>query len=391
MVILSHLIIFRIAHLYLGRTIYISRIGTTRNGTEHVTVEDIYIGKTNHVTLLTATIYEVGRYAQAFWIVFVIHYTASIKQSAIHGRSSAFDILTHQNMGVAIYITLHTIARTVNVEAGIFSTLQQVVGILQLRLILASQHIALQVDGYVALDGTTLVAAAIDITSHVGIVLFIRLRFKLVLDGKLDERIFRVGKAQQIATCVGSLSLIVVVGIVAATYYLVGDGKTLREDVIHHVANLLLSISFLEVGCRFRINIHVATVTAAAEGADGAVGESFASCASVPGQLALDICFHWVEIQVDQVRIYLRTVFILCWQIEGTDYLVRWIVNPVDAVGKVQLLGIVLNATVQSLEHVHEVVLCSSGKEFITVTSHEHASDIDMAADVDFDVAHLLM
>ena len=199
-----------------------------------------------------------------------------------------------------------------------------------------------------------------------------------------------MGKSQQIATCVGSLSLIVVVGIVAATHYLVGDGKTFWEDVIHHVANLL-GIRFLEVGCCFRINIHVATVTAAAEGADGAVGESFACCCIVPGQRALDIGFYWVEIQVDQVRIYLRTVFILCWQIEGTDYLVGWVVDPVDFIGKVQLLGIVLNATVQSLEHVHEVVLRSSGKEFVAVTSHEHASDVDMAADVDLDVAHLLM
>ena len=247
-----------------------------------MTVENIYIGKTNHVTLLTATIYEVGRYAQAFLVVGCIHHTAGIKLGAIHGRSNAFDILAHQNMGVAIYITLHTIARTINVEAGIFGALQQVVGVLQLRLVLASQHIALQVDGYVALDGTTLVAAAIDVTSHVGIVLFIRLWLKLILDGKFDERIFRVGKAQQIATCVGSLSLVVVVGIVAATHYLVGDGKTLWEDVIHHVSNLL-GFRSLEVVCRFRINIHVATVTAAAEGADGAVGESFASCASVPG------------------------------------------------------------------------------------------------------------
>ena len=173
--ILSHLIIFRIAHLYLGRTIYISRIGTTCNGTEHVTIENIYIGNTNDVTLLTATIYEVGRYAQAFLVVGFIHYTTSIEQGDIvslvntHGRSRA---------------------RTINVEAGIFGALQQqVVGILQLRLVLASQHIALQVDGYVALDGSTLVTAAIDVTSHVGIVLFIRLWFKLVPDGKLDERI----------------------------------------------------------------------------------------------------------------------------------------------------------------------------------------------------------
>ena len=98
-----------------------------------------------------------------------------------------------------------------------------------------------------------------------------------------------------------------------------------------------------------------------------------------------------MEIQVEQVRIYLRSVCILCRQIEGTDCLVGRVVDPVDAVGKVQLLGIVLNATVQSLEHVHEVVVLGSGKEFVAVTSHEHAADVDMAADVDLDVAHLFM
>ena len=55
-----HLIIGWITHLYLGGTIYIARIGTAGNRTEYVTVENIHIGKTDDITLLTATIDEVG-------------------------------------------------------------------------------------------------------------------------------------------------------------------------------------------------------------------------------------------------------------------------------------------------------------------------------------------
>ena len=55
-----HLIVGRITHLYLGRTIDIARIGTTGYRTENVTIEDIHIGKTDDITLLTATIDEVG-------------------------------------------------------------------------------------------------------------------------------------------------------------------------------------------------------------------------------------------------------------------------------------------------------------------------------------------
>ena len=55
-----HLIIGRITHLYLGRTIDIAGIGTTSYRAVDMTVEDIHIGKTDDITLLTATINEVG-------------------------------------------------------------------------------------------------------------------------------------------------------------------------------------------------------------------------------------------------------------------------------------------------------------------------------------------
>ena len=55
-----YLIVGRVAHLYLGRTIYIARIGTARNSFVDMTVEDLYIGNTDDITLLTATIDEVG-------------------------------------------------------------------------------------------------------------------------------------------------------------------------------------------------------------------------------------------------------------------------------------------------------------------------------------------
>ena len=58
--VLVHLIIARITHLYLSRTIYIARIGTACYRTEDVTIEDIHIGKSDDITLLTATIDEVG-------------------------------------------------------------------------------------------------------------------------------------------------------------------------------------------------------------------------------------------------------------------------------------------------------------------------------------------
>ena len=65
-------------------------------------------------------------------------------------------------------------------------------------------------------------------------------------------------------------SFIVVVGIVAATHNLVGDGETFREGIIYHLALFI------------RIDIHVATVSSAIESLDGTVFQSFTRLVSVP-------------------------------------------------------------------------------------------------------------
>ena len=139
-------------------------------------------------------------------------------------------------------------------------------------------------------------------------------------------------------------SFIVVVGIVAATHNLVGDGETFREGIIYHLALFIW------------IDIHVATVSSAVESLDGTVFQSFTRLGSVPSQFTLDICFHWLEIQVDEVRIYGWSVFQLGREIEGTDILVRRI-EPVDGIGKVQFLCIVLHVSIEFLELVHEVIV----------------------------------
>ena len=141
------------------------------------------------------------------------------------------------------------------------------------------------------------------------------------------------------------LSFIVVVGIVAATHNLVSDGESRREDIIDHIAVCIW------------IDVHVATVSTAAESLDGTVFQSFTRRAPVPLQITLDICFHWLEIQVDEVRIYGWSVFQLGREIEGTDILVRRIVEPVDGIGKVQFLCIVLHVSIEFLELVHEVIV----------------------------------
>ncbi len=65
-------------------------------------------------------------------------------------------------------------------------------------------------------------------------------------------------------------SFIVVVGIVAATHNLVGDGESLREDIIDYIAACIW------------IDIHVATVSSAVESLDGTVFQSFTRLVSVP-------------------------------------------------------------------------------------------------------------
>ena len=333
-----------------------------------MTIEDFHIGKTNDITLLTATIDEVGRNAHAFRI-FSVRYAASLELFILYGRLYAFDLLTHDDAGVAIYIALHTIAGAIDIEAGEFRIgSKRIVGCFQLLLVLASQKVALQMDGYVASYRSGIEATAIDASALVGTIHL--LRCKLVLDGEVDEWFLRVSLTEQIATLVGNLSVVVVVGIVASSYNLFGDGKTLREGIIHHLA---LSI---------RIDIHVTTVTAAEEGADGTLGQVILI---YPFQCSLDIHLYRLEIEVDEVRIDQWALLALGREIQGTDTTVGWIVHPVDAVGKVQLLAGIIVIAIQLLELVHEVVVLGCGKEGIAIATHKESMDVDIAANLDVD------
>ena len=106
-----------------------------------------------------------------------------------------FHILTHDDVGIAVNITLHTISGTIDVEAGVFRFgSQRIVRIFQFLLILTGKHVAPEIDGNVASHGSRLVAAAEYVSSHIGIVLLLWL--ELVLDGELDERFGRVGTSQ---------------------------------------------------------------------------------------------------------------------------------------------------------------------------------------------------
>ena len=112
-------------------------------------------------------------------------------------------------------------------------------------------------DGDVASYRSGIEATSIDASALVGTIYF--LRRKLVLDGEVDEWLCGMSQTEQITTLVGNLSVVVVVGIVASTHNLFGDGKSLREGIIHHLA---ISI---------RIDVHVASVSATEEGTDGTV------------------------------------------------------------------------------------------------------------------------
>ena len=57
------------------------------------------------------------------------------------------------------------------------------------------------------------------------------------------------------------------------------------------------------------------------------------------------------------MRIYGWSVFQLGREIEGTDSLVGRIEEPVDGIGKVQFLCIVLHVSIEFLELVHEVIV----------------------------------
>ena len=123
-------------------------------------------------------------------------------------------------------------------------------------------------------------------------------------------------RSQQITSFVGYQSLIVVVGIVAATYNLFGDGETFREGIVYHFSIFI------------RIDVHVASVTSAEEGTDGTVFQ-----VSSPSQLSLDVHFYRLEVEVDEMRIYECTFLFLCWQIENVNVIARRIVLPVDGIG----------------------------------------------------------
>ena len=180
-----------------------------------------------------------------------------------------------------------------------------------------------------------------------------------------------MSRSQQITALVGNLSLIVVVGIVAATHNLAGDGEIFWEGIIHHLALFI------------RIDIHVATVSTAIERTDGAVGKILC-----PIQSSLDIHLHRLEIEVEQMRIDEWALGIFCWQIQGIDTLVGRVVLPVDRISKVQFLAGIIVIAIQLLELVHEVVVFGCREECFAVAAHEYASDVDVTANLDIHATH---
>ena len=123
-------------------------------------------------------------------------------------------------------------------------------------------------------------------------------------------------RSEQIATLVGNLSLIVVVGIVAATYNLAGDGKSLREFIVNHLS------------CCIRIDVHVTSVSTTVEGTDSAVLQVL-----IPFQISLNVHLYRLEIEVDEMRINQWALCFLCWQIKNINVIVGRIVLPVDGIG----------------------------------------------------------
>ena len=182
------------------------------------------------------------------------------------------------------------------------------------------------------------------------------------------------------------LALIVIVGVVTSAHYLLRDGQTFGKVIVHHVAYLAVVVSRCQ-----RHDVHVATVAAAAERADDAVLKTLAVHASVPCQVALDVGLHGLEVEVDEVRIDKRSLAVLRRQIHGADVHVGRVVGPVDGVGKVQLLRVVVHVAVELLKHIHKVIVLRSDEHIVAVASHKHATDADMTADVDTHVADHLV
>ena len=96
-----NVIVDRIAHLHVCRAIYISGIGTARNGTEYMSVKNINIGNADNITLLSATIYEVGGNTHSVRVVvFVSHATwlEYVIVCPVHLRFRAFYAFTHDDI-----------------------------------------------------------------------------------------------------------------------------------------------------------------------------------------------------------------------------------------------------------------------------------------------------
>ena len=191
-----------------------------------------------------------------------------------------------------------------------------------------------------------------------------------------------MGKTEQVAAFVSHLSLIVIVGIVASADNLVGDGEPFREGVFKNVADFPVGISRGEVSFRLWTDVHVSTVTAAAERTDDAVGESFACLTAVPCDSALYVCFYGMEIQVDEMGVYKWTLVVFCRQVVCADTLVRRVVLPVDRVCKVKFLCIVFHITVELLEQVHKVVVFGCVEQFVAIAAHKDTSYLYVTSNV---------
>ena len=166
-----------------------------------------------------------------------------------------------------------------------------------------------------------------------------------------------------------------IVGIVASSHYLVGDGKTLGEGVFKDIA-------FLFSLCR-RIYVHVTTVASAAECADGTVGKICSIRFSVPQQLCLYVHLYRLEVEVEEMWIDKRTLIVLGREVERADSLVGRVVEPVDGLSEVEVSVRPGDVAVELAEVCHKGIVLTRREESIAVTSHEHPSYLHMTTDVD--------
>ena len=278
-----------ISHNHLSGAIHIARIRAARDGAEYVAVEYLDSRVAHHVALLASAVDEVGRDAQTFRIAVGVDHAARQKLVAVNFWLGAFHRFADCHVCDSVDVAFHTVSGTVNVECGIFGRLdQQLVRLLQFVLVLSSQHVALQVDEDVANDCSALEASAIHISADVCAVFLFR--HELVADVEFDERIFRVGIAEQISAHVLGLAFVVVVGVVATAHNLVGYSQSFRECVFKHISDFSACL---------RQHVHITAVSAAAERADYAVGQPLSGLAAVPFERALYVGLHRLEVEVE--------------------------------------------------------------------------------------------